>query len=189
MLPSERPSILLLCNPHTNDVSIPCINSSRCFYQVDQLFVIPRGLDLRGRHGGSSCAWCSSDISQAREGRWPLGFGDERETDVCRAGGCSGTLPTCANNLSAALCYSPRTVPENGQSRLVLLPAGRAPKRGGLESKSGSIPLCFQLSFLLHLGAFDGESGLWSSAQARDCLQPSQSTVCTRRLDGDGQPP
>lgn len=57
------------------------------------------------------------------------------------------------------------------------------------RAKSGSIPLCFQLSFLLHRGAFDGESGLWSSAQARDCLQPSQSTVCTRRLDGDGQPP
>lgn len=124
MLPSERPSILLLCNPHSNDVSVPCINSSRCFYQVDQLFDIPRGLDLRGRHGGSSCAWCSADISQAREGRWALGFGDERETDVCRAGGCSGTLPTCANNLSAVLCYSSRTVPENGQSRLVLLPGG-----------------------------------------------------------------
>lgn len=63
---------------------------------------------------------------------------------------------------------------------------GRALNWGGLESKMGSIPLCFQLTFLLHLGAFDGESGLWSSAQVLGCLQSSQSMACTPHLGSDG---
>lgn len=66
-----------------------------------------------------------SDISQAWKGRWALGIGDQQEIDVCRAGGCSGTLPTCANNPSAALCYSSCTVAENTENSLILLQGGK----------------------------------------------------------------
>jgi len=69
-----------------------------------------------------------SDISQGWNGRWALGMGDEPEINVCRAGGCGGTLPTCANNpyaASAASCHSSRVVSENVETHLVLLEEGQ----------------------------------------------------------------
>lgn len=68
-----------------------------------------------------------SDISQAWKGGWALGFGNEQEADVCRAGGCSGALPTSTNNpyaASSALCYSSCVVSENIETHLVLLQEG-----------------------------------------------------------------
>lgn len=54
------------------------------------------------------------------------------------------------------------------------------------EQNEQHLSLCFQIIFLINLGAFDGESGLWSFAQVLDCLQLSQSMVCTPHLDSDG---
>lgn len=56
-----------------------------------------------------------------------LASGGEQEMDVCRAGGCSGTLPTRANNPYAAplaLCYSSCMMSENVETYLVLLRGG-----------------------------------------------------------------
>ena len=54
------------------------------------------------------------------------------------------------------------------------------------EQNEQHLPLCFHISFPINLGAFDGESGLWSFGRAPDCLQRSQSMVCTPRPDSDG---
>lgn len=144
MLLSDRSFILLLCNLYNNDI-FPCINSNQRVYKVDQLFDILRGLDLLERHRDSACDWCVSDIFQAWKGRWALGFGDEQEIDVCRAGGCSGTLPTCANNPYAAsllLCYSSCMVSDNVETRLVL-PQGGGHRTEGIwrAKRAASLPL------------------------------------------------
>lgn len=49
MLLREGSLILLLCNLYNNDV-FPRINANQLFYQVDQLFAIPHGLDLKEQH-------------------------------------------------------------------------------------------------------------------------------------------
>lgn len=57
------------------------------------------------------------------------------------------------------------------------------------EQNEQCLPLRFQIIFPINLGAFGGESGLWSFAQVLDCPRFSQSMGCTPCLDSDGLPP